>query len=90
MLARRLQLHEVDDVDHPDLHLGRVLSEDLDGRERLERRHVAAARHHHVGIAPLSLLAHSQMPMPAVQCSIACSMPSHTGAGCFPATTTFT
>src|SRR6266436_1340619 len=29
------------------------------------------------GSLPLSLLAHSQMPRPAVQCSIACSMVSH-------------
>ena len=42
------------------------------------------------GSLPLSLLAHSQMPMPAVQCLMAASMSSHCGAGCLPATMTFT
>ena len=42
------------------------------------------------GSLPWSLLAHSQIPMPAVQCLIAWSMVSHCGAGCLPATTTFT
>ena len=42
------------------------------------------------GSLPLSLLAQSQMPMPAVQCLIAWSIVSHCGAGCLPATTTLT
>jgi hypothetical protein len=42
------------------------------------------------GSAPRSLLAQSQMPMPAVQCRMAWSMVSHWGAGCLPATTTLT
>src|SRR5947208_2291201 len=42
------------------------------------------------GSPPRSLLAHGQMPMPAVQCLMAASMSSHCGAGCFPATITFT
>ena len=46
-----LQLHQIDDIDDPDLQLGRVLAKDVDGGQRLQRRHVAAARHHHVGLA---------------------------------------
>ena len=42
------------------------------------------------GSLPRSLLAHSQMPMPAVQCLIACSMLSHWCSGCLPATITLT
>ena len=49
VLALRLQLHEVDDVDHPDLQLGQMLAHDGDGGERLQRGHVAAAGHDHVG-----------------------------------------
>ena len=49
MLGLRLQLHEVDDVDHPDFQLGQMLAQDGDGGERLQRGHVAAAGHDHVG-----------------------------------------
>src|SRR5262249_4164386 len=42
------------------------------------------------GSPPLSLLAHSQMPRPRVQCLMAWSMVSHCGAGCLPATTRLT
>src|SRR5262245_41033766 len=42
------------------------------------------------GSEPLSLEAHSQIPMPAVQCLTAWSIVSHCGAGCLPATTTLT
>ena len=40
------------------------------------------------GATSWSLLAHGQMPMPAVQCLIAASIESHCGAGCLPAITT--
>src|ERR1035437_5168048 len=39
------------------------------------------------GSPPSSLLAHFQMPIPAVQCLIAASMSSHWGSGCFLART---
>jgi hypothetical protein len=42
--------------------------------QRLERRDVAGAAEHDVRLAPSSLLAHSQMPMPRVQCAIASSI----------------
>jgi hypothetical protein len=42
------------------------------------------------GSAPRSLLAHSQIPIPAAQCLIAWSIVKNCGAGCLPATTTLT
>ena len=53
MLARRLQLHQVHDVDDADLQLRQMLADQLDGGQRLQRRHVAAAGHDHVGLAAL-------------------------------------
>ena len=53
VLAGRLQLHQVDDVDDAHLQLRQVLAEQLHGRQRLQRGHVAAAGHHHVGLAAL-------------------------------------
>ena len=50
---RRLELHQVHDVDHADLQLRQVLAKQLDRRQRFQRRHVAAAGHDHVGLAPL-------------------------------------
>ena len=51
MLARRLQLHQIDDVDDAHLQLGHVPAQQVDRGQRLQRRHVAAAGHHHVGLA---------------------------------------
>ena len=48
MLARRLELHEVDDIDDPHFQLWRVLLEKLDRGEGLQGRNVAAAGHDHV------------------------------------------
>ncbi len=53
MLARRLQLHQVHDVDHPDFQLGQVLAQEIHRGERFKRRHIAAAGHHHIGLAAL-------------------------------------
>ena len=44
----RLQLHQVHDVDDADLQLRRVLTQQFDRGQRLQRGHVATARHHHV------------------------------------------
>ena len=65
VLAVGLEAHQVDDVHDADLELGEVLAQQLRGGERLERRHVAGAREHDVGLAAPSLLAHSQIPIPA-------------------------
>ena len=51
-----------------------MAAQQIDRGQRFHRRHVAGAGHHHVGLAARSLLAHSQMPMPAVQCFTASSM----------------
>ena len=53
VLARRLQLHQVHDVDDADLQLREVLAKQLDRGQRLQRGHVAAAGHDHVGLAAL-------------------------------------
>ena len=42
------------------------------------------------GPTPLSLLAHSHIPMPAVQCFIAASIVRYCNSGCLPATMTLT
>jgi len=49
VLGLRLQLHEVDDVDHADFQLRQMAAHNRDGGERFERGHVAAAGHDHVG-----------------------------------------
>ena len=70
-----LQAHEVDDVDDPHLQVGQALAEDRRRGERLERRDVAAAAEHDVGLArPSSVDAQSQMPSPRVQWTIASSI----------------
>ena len=51
MLAVRLEAHQVDDVHDPHLQLRQLLAQDRRGRERLERRDVAAAGEHDVGLA---------------------------------------
>ena len=53
VLGLRLQLHQVDDVDHADLQLRQVLAQNGDGGQRLQRGHVAAAGHDDVRRAAL-------------------------------------
>ena len=60
MLARRLQAHQVDDVDDADAQLRRERAQEVDGGQRLQRRHVAAAGHDDVGLAA----AHRSRPTP--------------------------
>ncbi len=74
MLGVGLQAHQVHDVDDAHPQLGQVLAQQRDRGEGLERRDVAGAGHHHVGIAALSLLAQSQIPSPRVQCATASSI----------------
>jgi hypothetical protein len=50
VLARRLQSHQVYDIDDADLQFGGMMPDQLDGGKGFQRRHVAAARHHHVGL----------------------------------------
>ena len=49
VLGRRLQLHQVDDVHHSDFQGGQMLTHNGNGRQRLQRRYIAAASHDHVG-----------------------------------------
>ena len=49
MLDVRLQLHEIDDVDHADFQIGQVLAQDRDGGQRLQGGDIAAAGHDDVG-----------------------------------------
>ena len=46
--VHRLQLHQIDDVDHADFQLGQMFTQDRNGGQRLQRRHVAGAGHDHV------------------------------------------
>jgi hypothetical protein len=48
MLLARLQRHEVDNVDHPDAEIGKSLAQKSNGGQRLQRRDITSARHHHV------------------------------------------
>src|SRR5882724_12163031 len=88
MLFRRLQRHQIDYVDKANLQIGQGSPQQVHGRQRLE---VGISPAHAIttsGSPSLSLLAHSQMPMPAVQCLMAASMSRYCSAGCFPATMT--
>ncbi len=49
VLGLRLQLHEVDDIDHPDFKIGQMRAHDGDRGERLQRGHIPAAGHDNVG-----------------------------------------
>src|SRR5262249_1693197 len=51
VLARWLQLHQIDDIDDSDLQIGRVSSKEVDGGKSLQRRHVTAAGHDDIGLA---------------------------------------
>jgi hypothetical protein len=51
VLAGRLQLHQVDHVDHADLELGKVRAQNGHRGQGLEGRHVARAGHDQVGLA---------------------------------------
>ena len=51
VLALRLQRHQIHDIDDADLQFREVLAQDLHRRQRLQRRHVTAAGHDHIGIA---------------------------------------
>ena len=76
VLGVRLQAHQVDDVDDPDLQVRQVGAEQVGGGERLQGRDVAGAGEHDVGVSlpSPSVPAQGQIPSPRVQCAIASSM----------------
>src|SRR4029450_8509798 len=57
MLALRLQLHEIHDVDNTYLQVRRVAAEKVDGSQGLQCRHVSAAHHDKLGLLPTVLAA---------------------------------
>ncbi|TKS60903.1 MAG: hypothetical protein EWM73_03045 [Nitrospira sp.] len=48
MLTRRLQLHEIHDVDHAHLDIGQIGAQQRHGRQRFQRGYVAATGHHDI------------------------------------------
>ena len=56
MLGIGLEAHEVDHIDDSNLQIRQVRSEQRHGGERFERRHIAGARHHDVGL-PATVIA---------------------------------
>ena len=72
VLARGLELHQVDHVHHAHLELRQVLAQDGTAASISSVGTSPAQAITTSGSAPWSLLAHSQMPRPAVQCLTAC------------------
>ncbi|MNO45908.1 hypothetical protein D3C76_361860 [compost metagenome] len=50
MLVRRLQHHQVHDVDHPNSQVRHVLAQQGDGGQRFQGRHITSAGHYHIRI----------------------------------------
>ena len=53
MFAGRLQLHQVHNIDNADFQFRNMLADQFDGGQRFQRRHVAAAAEHDVGLVAL-------------------------------------
>ena len=53
MFALRLELHQVDHVDHADLQVREMLPQQIDGGQGFQRRHIAAAGHDDIRLAAL-------------------------------------
>src|SRR5262249_30471787 len=70
VLARRLQLHQVDNVDHPHFQIARVFSQQAASVSSVGTSPQQAITTS--GSLPWSLLAQSQIPSPASQCLTAC------------------
>ena len=75
-LVFELLLHQVYNVDDANFQVGKSSH----SGERLQRRTSPQQAMTTSGSAPLSLLAHSQMPLPSAQCLTAASIVSHCGA----------
>ena len=70
----RLKSEQIDDIDETNLQVRRMLAKNRHGGQASG---VATSPPHATttsGSSPASLLAHSQMPMPLVQCMTAASM----------------
>ena len=91
MLARRLQPHQIDDVDDADLQLGQCVAQQRHRRQHLERRHVARRRHHEIGLAAVVVA----RPLPAADAGGAVPhgrvhVAATAAPACLPATTMLT
>ena len=53
VLGLRLQLHQINDINHPDFQIGQMFAKDGNGSQDLQRGRVSATGHHHVGLALL-------------------------------------
>ena len=67
VLARWLQLHQIDDIDDPDLQIRRMLAQQVNCGQSLQSRHVAAAGHHHIGLGAAVIAG----PLPDTEPSLA-------------------
>ena len=64
VLRGRLQLHEVDHVDHANLERRHLAAKDIHGGQRLDRRDVAGAGHDDVRLAPFVVAGPFPDPQP--------------------------
>ena len=76
VLGLGLQAHQVDDVDDADPQVRQVLAQQRRGGERLERRHVAGAGEHDVGLAVAVVRARPVPDPDARACSARSPRPS--------------
>ena len=53
MLTGRLQLHQIDHVDHADFQVRQMFTKNGDGGQNLERRRVSATGHYHIRLGAL-------------------------------------
>ena len=53
MFARSLQGHKIDHIHDPNFNVGKVLSQQVDGRQRFKRGNIPGAGHDHVRLATL-------------------------------------
>ena len=91
MFAGGLKLHQIDDIHNADFQVRQILAKDGDGGKDFQRGHITAAGHHHIRLRRPGRC----WPIPRCRClqcnaRTAASIDSHCGAGCLPATTTFT
>ena len=53
VLAAGLQLHQIDDIDYPDLQIGKMLAQDGNGGQNLQRGCISTTSHHYVRLTIL-------------------------------------
>src|ERR1051325_2959473 len=53
MFLMRLQGHQIDNIDDPDLELRQMLPKEGHCRQSFQSRHIAGAGHHNIGLAAL-------------------------------------